>query len=281
MPTYQLVNQNLIPLEESTINLDEQTRQLPRGLYSTFITNHGGTRVLGLTMHLDRLYLPAELNGLRPSASRADLKRALASLASSAPHAESRFRVIMSETDGAIYVLIQSFTPPAKEIYERGVKVITAEMTRHDPRLKDTGFIAQSRAEREKVGGDVFEVLLAKKGKLYEGMTSNFYAVTHQGARGTLVTARNGILLGVTRRAVIQLARGQGMGVEYRYPNLDEVFAESFLTSSSRGVVPIVEIDGRPVGEGMVGPWTKRLALAYQAYVEERSEPIWEGQDER
>ena len=90
----------------------------------------------------------------------------------------------------------------------------------------------------------------------------------------TLITARTGILLGVTRRAVLRLARGEGMGIVYRAPRVDEDFAEAFLTSSSRGVVPIVRIDGRAVGEGSVGAWTKRLSLAYAAYVEERSEKL-------
>jgi branched-subunit amino acid aminotransferase/4-amino-4-deoxychorismate lyase len=91
-----------------------------------------------------------------------------------------------------------------------------------------------------------------------------------------LITARHGILLGVTRRAVLRLARGQGMQVEYRAPHVAprEEFDEAFITSSSRGVVPIVMIDGTPVGEGGVGAWTKRLGVAYQAYVEKRSEKI-------
>ena len=89
-----------------------------------------------------------------------------------------------------------------------------------------------------------------------------------------MITARTGILLGVTRRVVLRLARGEGMGIIYRAPRMDENFAEAFLTSSSRGIVPIVSIDGIGVGEGTVGAWTKRLSLAYQAYVEERSEKL-------
>ena len=62
--------------------------------------------------------------------------------------------------------------------------------------------------------------------------------------------------------------------VAYRAPHVHEKFDEAFLTSSSRGIVPIVKIDGQAVGEGRVGAWTKRLSLAYQAYVEERSESL-------
>ena len=194
--------------------------------------------------------------------------------------------------------MVQPFIPPPKEIYQRGVKVITAELTRHDPRRKDTGFINESEPMRAKVDGDVYEALLTKQGKIYEGMTSNFYAVVYPFVvseakqspppqkrllrrdehpprnDGILMTARFGILLGVTRRAILRLARGQGLGIQYRPPRLDEDFAEAFLTSSSRGVVPIVQIDGRPVGAGGPGQWTKLLVKAYAAYVDERSEVI-------
>ena len=280
---------------------DELTRRLPRGLYTTFSTNHNGTRVLGLTAHLDRLYVPAL--DVNPSASRADLRLALAKLALDSAPGESRFRLLLSASDGTVIVIVQPFTPLAKEIYERGVKVVTADLVRHDPRLKDSGFITESQSVRTRVGGDIFEVLLTRGGKIYEGMTSNFYAILSSviardeaifsrgsgllrreeypprndgvlSNDGALVTARTGILLGVTRRAVLRLARGQGMDIVYSAPRLDENFAEAFLTSSSRGVVPIISIDGREVGEGTVGVWTKRLINAYQAYVEERSESL-------
>ena len=275
MLAFRLLAQKLTPIETEATAPDELTRELPRGLYTTFSTNHSGTRVLGLTAHLNRLNLPS-------LASRVDLRRALSQLAESNAPGESRFRVIVSDSDGTVYVIVQTFAPPAKEIYERGVHVVTANLVRHDARRKDSGFIAESQSQRAQVGGDVYEVLLTKRGRIYEGMTSNFYAVVPQNSFcesqdescGTVVTARTGVLLGVTRRVVLRLARGEGMDIVYRAPRMDENFAEAFLTSSSRGIVPIVSIDGIGVGEGPVGAWTKRLSLAYQAYVEERSERL-------
>ncbi|MFZ5857649.1 MAG: aminotransferase class IV [Chloroflexota bacterium] len=299
MLAFRLSSQRLTPIESDSVSPDELTRQLPRGLYTTFSTNHGGTCVLGLSAHLDRLYPSADTSPA-PSASRVDLRRALAQLAESNAPGESRFRVIHSDSDGTVYVIVQPFAPPAKEIYERGVHVVTADLVRHDARRKDTGFIAASQSQRAQVGRDVYEVLLTKNGRIYEGMTSNFYAIVPsviarrrspaeaisspmrgllRSARndgGILVTARTGILLGVTRRAVLRLARGEGMDIIYRAPRVDEKFAEAFITSSSRGIVPIAKIDGGTVGEGSVGAWTKRLSLAYAAYVEERSEKLVE-----
>jgi branched-subunit amino acid aminotransferase/4-amino-4-deoxychorismate lyase len=304
MLAFRLSAQRLVPIESESDSPDELTRRLPRGLYTTFSTNHNGTRVLGLSAHLERLYASTE-SAPAPSASPSDLRRALAQLTASNAPGESRFRLLRSLSDGAVYVIVQRFMPPPREIYERGVKVVTAEMTRHDPRLKDSGFISESQSLRGRVGGEVYEVLLTKKGKIYEGMTSNFYVVIAspkeeaisapmrgllrsvsirrintaystiaRNDEATLVTARTGILLGVTRRAVLRLARGEGMSIVYRPPRMDEDFAEAFLTSSSRGIVPIISIDGVGVGEGRVGAWTKRLSLAYAAYVEERSEGL-------
>jgi branched-chain amino acid aminotransferase len=269
---FRLEDQRIISLETGATSPDELTRQLPSGLYTTFSTNHNGTRALGLSAHLDRLYVPAQT--VPPSASRADLRLALAKLAFDSAPGESRFRLLRSATDGTVYVIVQPFTPLAKEIYARGVKVVTADLVRHDPRRKDSGFITESQSARTRVGGDVFEVLLTRNGKIYEGMTSNFYAVTQIGNLRNIVTARTGILLGVTRRAVLRLARGQGMSIHYRAPRVDESFAEAFLTSSSRSIVPIVSIDDSRVGEGTVGAWTSRLMNAYQAYIEERSESL-------
>jgi branched-chain amino acid aminotransferase len=269
---FRLEAQRFTPLETEAASPDELTRQLPHGLYTTFSTNHDGRRVLGLTAHLDRLYAPAQ--EVPPSASRAELRLVLAKLALDFAPGESRFRLLRSASDGTVYVIVQPFTPLAKEIYERGVKVITAEMIRHDPRRKDSGFITESQSARTRVVGEVFEVLLTRNGKIHEGMTSNFYAITQIGNSRNIVTARRGILLGVTRRALLRLAGGQGMDILYRAPRLDEKFAEAFLTSSSRGIVPIISIDGSGVGQGTVGAWTKRLIDTYQAYVEERSESL-------
>jgi branched-chain amino acid aminotransferase len=286
---FRLEARRVIPLDTDASSPDE--------LYTTFSTNHSGTRVLGLTTHLDRLYIPAQSEGIHPSASRIDLRLALAKMALDSTPRESRFRLLLSASDGMLYIIVQPFPPLPREIYEKGVKVITTDLVRHDPRRKDSNFITASQAERSKVGGDVYEVLLTHNGRIYEGMTSNFYAIVNStvpsggtvgnvidgGVYGksksreigsTLLTCRYGILLGVTRRVVLRLARGQGMFIQYRALRLNESFAEAFITSSSRGIVPVVSIDDRGVGEGTVGTWTRRLIQVYRSYVQEHSEPI-------
>jgi branched-chain amino acid aminotransferase len=270
--TFQITSTGNILFQTKANTLDEVTRELPQGFYTTFSTLSNGTRVMGLRAHLQRLYVPAAEQGIIPSVTAETLRIRIAELAKLNLPKESRIRLMLIKNDGKVYASIQPFEPLSKQVYVDGVKVITAEMARHDPRIKDTGFISSSAAQRKQIGRDIFEILLSKDGRILEGMTSNFYAIKGR----TLVTARRGILLGVTRRAVLRLARGQGMSIIYRSPHVDEKFNEAFLTSSSRGVVSIISIDGKPVGQGRPGMWSIILSEAYQAYVEERSENIAE-----
>jgi len=270
MLTFKIIQSANLPYLTQAKTLDEVTRELPDGFYTTFSTLSGGTKVLGLRAHLQRLYTPAAEMGLAPSVDEFTLRGQVADLVKMNLPQESRVRLILTKDDGTVYVGVQPFEPLPETVCRNGVHVITSSIVRSDPRIKGTDFITQSAELRKQVRGDVFEILLTHDGKILEGMTSNFYGIKGK----TLVTAQEGILLGVTRHAILRLARGEGMSIEYHSPKAGEEFDEAFLTSSSRGVVPIVSIDQNPVGQGKVGAWTKTLSQAYQAYVEKRSENL-------
>jgi branched-chain amino acid aminotransferase len=103
-------------------------------------------------------------------------------------------------------------------------------------------------------------------------MTSNFFYVIGN----TVFTAQKDILLGVTRTMVIRAARGRGVEVRYRALELSQLPAvkEAFITSSSRGIVPVIQIDDMQVGQGRVGRITKELMRAYEDYVNRKAEKI-------
>lgn len=294
---YQLTSRGIIPLDISASTLDEMTRALPQGFYTTFTTLAGGTRVLGLRSHLQRLYVPANELGLRPGVDEGTLRQRITESVKENLPKESRVRLILTKEKGEVYVGVEPFAPLPESVYRKGVRVVTTEMARHDPRIKDTGFISESSTQRGLLGGEIFEVLLTRNGKILEGMTSNFYIIKHviasrQAKRFSvgggllprfagrndirLITARQGILPGVTRSVVLKLARGEGMSIEYRAPRVAprEDFDEAFLTSSSRGVVPVVMMDDKTVGQGKVGEVTRRLSEAYEAYLKKHAERI-------
>jgi branched-chain amino acid aminotransferase len=306
---FRLYKNQLTPLDTSASSLDLFTASLADGFYTTFSTLAAGTKVLGLKSHLQRLYEPAREMNLTPSADEKTLCEQIAKLAPKNLPNESRVRLILTKNTGDVYIAIQPFESLPESVYQNGVHVITSQITRHDPRIKGTDFIVKSHEQRKLLSKDVFEILLTKNGKIYEGMTSNFYAVKYviasrrssstesayrdqakqsptQKARLlrrdfvtprndiTLITAQRGILLGVTRKAVLKLARAQGLHIKYQAPLINETYDEAFLTSSSRGVVPIVSIDDKSVGQGKVGERTKKLMMAYKEYVLESAEAL-------
>ena len=243
-------------------SLDAVTRQLPDGYYSTFRTFDGCARVIGLSAHLRRL----------PGADASSLRRNLLSLLEPYRPDEARVRVMLTKR-ADLYVSIEPLKLLPREVYENGVRTETTDIHRDDPRTKSTAFIAKSDDERRHIAqAGIFEALLVKNGRILEGMTSNFFYLTGD----VLCTARNDILLGVTRTMVIRAARGGGVEVRYRPLRLDQLAAakEAFITSSSRGIVPVIQINETMVGQGRVGDTTKRLMKAYQEYVLKHAERI-------
>lgn len=276
---YKITRSETEQLRFELPDFDSITTALPDGLYTTFRTYAGCTRVLGLDSHLQRLYLPAKANGISPAVRRRDdFRHILFDLLKRLESAdEARVRLILdtSVEPGTIYILLAPMQPLPDDIYENGVRLELSKASREKPALKRTEFISTSSVERKRVGGDVFEVLLTSRGRILEGITSNFFYMRD----GILCTAGRGVLIGVTRQTVITLAREAGIDVCYKALAVKELgFAdEAFMTSSSRGIVPVVQIGGEQVANGQVGETTRRLMTLYKDKVLSLAEEIVEG----
>ncbi|HJR80375.1 MAG TPA: aminotransferase class IV [Anaerolineales bacterium] len=269
---WQITPTENIKLEIDASSLDEITQQLPAGYYSTFRTFGSGTRILGLTSHLQRLYQPVSNTEVDESV----LRRRLSALLESYYPGEARVRTVMTSR-GKVYIAIAPLSPLPREVYEQGVRVETIELQREHPRLKSTSFISRSDSERKHIAQEgIFEALLVTDGTILEGMTSNFFYVGQLSNLPCLGTARHGILLGITRETVLEIAQGRGLAVNYQPLKLAQIedISEAFITSSSRGIVPVIQIDEVTIGQGSPGPITKELWAAYEAHVLEIAERI-------
>src|SRR5690606_20300793 len=114
---------------------------------------------------------------------------------------------------------------------------------------------------------DAFEhVLVDDQQRILEGTSSNFYAVRE----GRLVTAGDGVLEGITRQLTLELAAQHGMDIELRRLPLSELqtCSEAFLTSSTREVVPVTWVDGKPIGNGKPGAVFRALSADYHRYAQ-------------
>jgi branched-chain amino acid aminotransferase len=261
---YKITRSETDPLNFNLPDFDSITSELPAGLYTTFRTYAGKTRVIGLQSHLERLYLPAKAQGIIPTVRRQDdFRHILADLLLRCDALEVRVRLILDTTveQGTIYVLIAPLQMLPEEIYQNGVRLEISRTSREKPSLKRTSFIQETAFERKRLGGETFEILLTDKGRILEGMTSNFFYVRD----GTVCTAGRGVLIGVTSQTVIGLAKREGIDFCIRAIRINELdsITEAFITSSSRGIVPVVSIDDVQVGDGKVGNITTRLMQLY------------------
>ena len=255
-------------------NFDSITMELPAGLYTTFRTYSDRTKVIGLHAHLDRLYLPAKARGINGTFNQDQLRMLLADLLKPLAPYEARVRIIldMYKEVGEIYVLLQPLQTLPSEVYQGGVRVDIWRGSRDKPLLKQTAFIGESSSERKRIQGETFEILLTHNGRILEGMTSNFFYVRD----GELYTAGRGVLSGVTRETVIMIAQQAGIRVRYKALSLHEIpeIDEAFITSSSRGVVPVAQIIDQPVGKGKVGKTTKQFIDLFERKISDIVESI-------
>ena len=146
-----------------------------------------------------------------------------------------------------------------------GIKVISVPDIRWARRdIKTVGLLASVMAKQAALDAGVHDAWLVEDGKVTEGSSNNAYIVN---AEGSIVTRRlgNEILHGVTRAAVLSLSQQAQIEVEQRAFTLEEAYAarEAFVTSASIFVLPVVEIDGRRIGNGEPGPIARRLRALY------------------
>lgn len=229
-----------------------------------------------LDEHLARLYRSAELIDLDIPYSREQIAAVVREVIArnAYKHATIRIFVTGGETEDSILptgipVLVVLITPLGERDMQRfaqGIKVITTHLQRIMPEAKTNNYVAAVRALKEAARQNATDALFVnEQGHVLEATRSNFFIF-----RGdTLVTPRQGILIGVTRNVVLNLARDR-FAVEERPILLDELSlsGEAFITSSSKEILPVVQIDDLVIGDGKPGPRTIELEQRFIDLVE-------------
>ncbi len=245
-------------------------------------------KVLELDRHFDRVERSAAELGVALRVPRHRLRRELSAMLETLRGAEDgtvdgRFRVTAVLDDRPWYRLsVERAHAVSEEIIARGAEcAIVHGLIRRRAHVKSTAWLAGRRrlsagAEFHNGGlGPPFEYLLVDAGgRILEGASSNFYAVVGD----TLYTAAEGMLEGTVRRTVLQVAEAMGPALTVKMEPIaesdldDGTVDEAFLTSSTRGVVPIRSIGPHILGEP--GPWTGRIAQAYRRELVDHLEPL-------
>jgi D-alanine transaminase len=146
-----------------------------------------------------------------------------------------------------------------------GVKVITVPDLRWKRRdIKSTSLLAQAMGKQAAKLRGAYEAWMVEGGFVTEGTSSTAFILDGEGRMRTQPLGHH-ILPGVTRRAVLRLAETEGLTIEQRPFTVAETLQarEAFLTAASAFVLPVVEVDGAPIGEGQPGPIAKEFRRLY------------------
>jgi len=252
------------------------------GLFETLLAKDES--VFRLSRHLDRLFASAQRIELDIPMTKGELARAIRETLLRSGEGKALVRLALSrgeqppgllfspEAPPTVVISAAAFTPPPASEYERGIGVIlTPSATGGDagPQVKSANYLRQilNRALAEKQGAG--EALgLDGEGRLTEGSASNVFIVSG----GVVLTPPVGpwVLPGITREAVIEIARQAGLEcreeavTRQRLAVADEVF----ITNTRIGILPVTRVASAAVGGGNPGPLTRRLSALLAKTVE-------------
>ena len=287
MGFYASVNGEITPAEQARVSVLDNGFTFGDAVYETLRT-YGG-RPFHLDRHLERLRRSAQRLAITIAAGDGALTRDLDALLARAANPESYIRIIVSRGVGdisyhfervagpTIVMVVKPLAPFPSVHYTEGVPVILSSVRRNhpralDPAIKSCNLINNILAVQEAQAKGAFEpIMLNEIGEIAESASANVFMVKD----GTLLTPPldAGILPGVTRRVVLELARGLALPLREEPIAVKDLLAadEMFITSTLKEVLPVAAIDGRPVGSGRPGPVTLRLLEAIRGYAPRHS----------
>ncbi|MGQ9576730.1 MAG: branched-chain-amino-acid transaminase [Thermoguttaceae bacterium] len=240
------------------------------------IRSYGG-KVFRLQQHLDRLWNSAKAIWLEIPMSKEQMAKAIEDTLAVNGIKDGYIRVLVTRGEGTlgldpnrcsspqVIIITDKITLYPDELYQKGLEIITVSTIRNhpaavNPRIKSLNYLNNILAKIEGLQAGCIEALMLNhKGEVAECTGDNIFIARW----GKLLTppTEAGILEGITRQAVIELAGQAGIEVRETPLTRHDVYIadECFLTGTAAEVVPVVKVDSRRIGDGTPGPITRDL----------------------
>lgn len=225
--------------------------------------------------HMQRLRRSAKELGLRVPVSDDEIAEAVERLLELNGHDEATVRFLLTggvSSDGMAFdaetptflIMTHDLHEPPAEWYETGSRLKLVEHHREFPHAKTTNYLTMLRHKPEAVAAGASDLLYHLGGYISEAASASFYVVRGR----TILAPSDGVLWGTIGGFVLELAR-ESYDIELRPVTLEETLSadECFLTSTTRGVLPIVALDDHVIGDGTPGPVTRELMERYRTAV--------------
>jgi branched-chain amino acid aminotransferase len=268
---WAIIDGQCVPHEGATVHVSDLGLRRGFAIFETFRVE-GGVPIF-LEHHLARLADSARAIGLPLPRDVDALATDVHALVEANAPAVTAVHILLTggpSDDGVTFQrpisVVTTLDLPPRATTPTGARLITHQHTRELPEAKSTNYLTAMRLATAMRAAGAIDILYHDGAHVTECARSALAIV--QG--DTLVTRREGVLESVSMTNLLALAR-ERMPVEARAITLEELHAadEALTTGSVRGVAPITAIDGRPVGDGAVGPHTRALFYAFAGHVAE------------
>jgi len=275
------LNGEFVPEEEAKVSVFDHGFLYGDGVFEGIRAYDG--YVFKLEEHLDRLYDSARAINLEIPMARAELREAILETLRVNGLRTAYIRPIVTRGVGdlgidprkcprpGVIILVKDWkTLYPEELYERGLRAIVASTRARPPEslppsVKSLNYLTNILAKLEAIAAGADEaIMLDVRGFVAEGTADNLFLVK-KGVLYTPPVTTN--LPGITRGVVIELAREAGYPVREEYFGVAQLYGadEVFLTGTAAELIPVVEIDGRPVADGKPGPVFRDLRQRFKA----------------
>ncbi len=274
------INGKLYPKDEAKISVFDHGLLYGDGVFEGIRCYNGN--VFKLSEHIDRLYDSAKAISMEIKLTRDELKDAVANTLKANNLKDSYIRLVVTRGVGKLglnpflcsesqVIIITDFIQLySKELYEKGLDAIIVPTIRNhsdalNPNVKSLNYLNNILAKIECINAGATEgIMLNKDGYVAEGTGDNIFIVKDNGIITPPTTA--GILIGITRNVVIELANEAGMTVKEEQLTRDDLYNadECFLTGTAAEIIPVVNLDGRKIASGRPGKITLSLLKKYQ-----------------
>jgi branched-chain amino acid aminotransferase len=282
-------NSRLIPRSKARLSPFDHGFLYGYGLFETMRAYQG--HIFRLERHLARLCRSAQSLGLTHSTlniveGKQSLKAACMETLEANKLKDARLRLTITAGEGdmtpdpstrsrpTVLITARTLFPLPSDKYESGFKATLSSLRRNSQsplsRLKSTCYLENilARIEARAAGCDE-AILLNEQGYLAEGSTTNIFLVNNR----ELITPslENGVLPGITREAILEIARAANIKTLERQVELKELIEaeEAFVTNSILELMPLTWFNGKPIGTGKPGQLSNKLLAAYRKLVNE------------
>lgn len=274
--TYHYINGEYVPAEKAVLPVTDLAILRSYAVFD-FLRTYNKAPFF-VEAHLSRLERSARLAGIKMPMTDEEIYNVIMNLIDMHDKLEDElsFRLIVTGGDSydninpagkaRLLVLTGQVHKPDPIYYDMGARAVTVHDERYLPAAKTTGYLPAILALQGALRQDASEILyIDRYDRVLEGSTSNFFGVMED----RLITAGSHVLPGITRHVVCELAIGDEIILDVRDVRKEELrlFDEAFITSSTKGVFPIVNIDGINIGDGRVGRQTKRIMQLFNEYI--------------